>query len=350
MRNVCVIGGSRYFGRDLVELLRGAGSHVTVVNRGSVPAPHGVTQLVADRGDERQLRAVLGSRTFDVVLDQVCYTPEQAAVARRVFAGRTGRYVMTSTVEVYDPGTRTRAPADPNSSPSLNPSPNPSPTPGLRPGPGPSPTPGLRPGPGVLLPVTEDRYDAVGRPAPGVPEGADAATAYAEGKRQAESVLLTEPVCPTAVVRTAHVLGGGRADFTRRLAHYTDRISAGEPVVAHRRAYPTTFIHHREIAEFLHWTAGAPFTGPVNACSHGTLTVTELADLVGERAGRPPRYTLVGGGAAASPFSYDRHYPMDNGRATGLGFVFGRVTDWMPQAVDEALAASTSAVRDGGAR
>ncbi|MFD7626699.1 NAD-dependent epimerase/dehydratase family protein [Streptomyces sp. NPDC059851] len=317
MRNVCVIGGSRYFGRHLVERLREAGSRVTVVNRGSAPAPHGVTHLVADRDDERQLRAVLGSRTFDAVIDQVCYAPGQAAVARRVFAGRTGRYVMTSTVEVYDPATRTPAPA---------------------------------PARGAGIPVPEDLLDPVGRPVPGVPAGTDGATAYAEGKRQAESVLLTDPVFPTAVVRTAHVLGGGRAEFTGRLAHYTDRISAGEPVLAHRRAYPTTFIHHREIAEFLHWTAAASFTGPVNACSHGALTVTGLGDLVAERAGTTPRYTLVEAGAAASPFSYDRHYPMDNGRATRLGFAFGRVTDWMPQAVDEALAARPDAIRGGGAR
>ncbi|MGW4687037.1 reductase [Streptomyces sp. NPDC004244] len=328
MRNVCVIGGSRYFGRHLVELLRGAGSNVTVVNRGSAPAPHGVTHLVADRGDERQLRAALGSRTFDVVLDQVCYTPEQAEVARRVFAGRTGRYVMTSTVEVYDPATQ---------------------SPGAGVGTG-VPAPPPAPVRAAAARVTEGLFDPVGRPVPGVPADADEATAYAEGKRQAESVLLTDPVFPTAVVRTAHVLGGGRADFTGRLAHYAERVLAGEPVLVHRRAYPTTFIHHREIAEFLHWTAGASFTGPVNACSHGTLTVTELGDLVGERVGRPPHYALVRAGAAASPFSYDRHYPMDNGRAAGLGFAFGRVADWMPQAVDEVLAETRGAGRNGGAR
>ena len=37
-----------------------------------------------------------------MVVDQVCYTPRQAAIARRVFTGRTARYVMTSTVEVYE--------------------------------------------------------------------------------------------------------------------------------------------------------------------------------------------------------------------------------------------------------
>ncbi|MER5930950.1 NAD-dependent epimerase/dehydratase family protein [Streptomyces sp. NPDC002054] len=322
MRDVCVIGGSRYFGRHVVELLREAGAAVTVVNRGSAPAPEGVTHLVADRDDERQLRAALGSRTFDVVIDQICYTPGQAAVAREVFGGRTGRYVMTSTMEVYDPAT---IPAAFQATATATAA-------------------------ATGAPVTEELLDPVGRPAPGVPVGTDEATAYAEGKRQAESVLLTDPVFPSTVVRTAHVLGGGRAEFTGRLAHYVDRISAGQPVLAHREAYPTTFVHHREIAEFLHWTARASFTGPVNACSHGTLTVTDLGELVGDRTGRRPRYELVERGLAASPFSYDRPYPMDNGRATRLGFAFRKVADWLPEAIDEVLAGHLAGHRDGGAR
>ncbi|MEV7612502.1 NAD-dependent epimerase/dehydratase family protein [Streptomyces sp. NPDC089799] len=333
MRNICVIGGSRYFGRHLVELLRDAGARVTVVNRGSAPVPEGVTHVVADRDDERQLRAALGSRTFDVVIDQVLYTPAQAAVARGVFAGRTGRYVMTSTMEVYDPATF------PETFPETFPQSLPAAFPAALP---------AAPAAGLLR--TEDVLDPVGRPVPGVPAGADEATAYAEGKRQAESVLLTDPLFPTAVVRTAHVLGGGRADFTGRLAHYADRISAGLPVLAHRSAYPTSFIHHREIADFLHWTAGSPFTGPVNACSHGALDVAGLSGLVGDRAGRRPRFSYVDSGSAASPFSFDRSYAMDNARATRLGFTFGHVTDWLPQAVDEALGGAAGESLGGGHR
>src|SRR5688500_19155822 len=101
MNSVCVIGGSRYFGRRVVERLRDEGVDVTVVNRGSGPAPEGVRHVVADRDDEDGLRAALAGRSFDVVLDQVCYTPLQAAAARRVFAGRTGRYVLTSPAVVY---------------------------------------------------------------------------------------------------------------------------------------------------------------------------------------------------------------------------------------------------------
>lgn len=75
---------------------------MAVLNRGSSPAPTGTTHLVADRDDEAALEAALGDPRFDAVIDQVCYTPRQAALATKVFAPRTNRYVMTSTVMVYE--------------------------------------------------------------------------------------------------------------------------------------------------------------------------------------------------------------------------------------------------------
>lgn len=314
MRNILVVGGSRYFGKTLVTRLRDGGNTVTVLNRGSAAPPSGVGRLVADRDDERALRAVLGARTFDVVVDQVCYTPLQAAVARRVFAGRTGRYVMTSTMEVYDPATLP-GPADP----------------------------------GRRVPVAEEPA-APGAPSPAAQPWWDPgeverrlgpARAYAEGKRQAEAVFLHEPAFPYVPVRVAHVLGGGPADFTGRLAHYVGRIGSGSPVAVHEAPYATSFIHHLEIAELLHWAAEGEFTGPVNAASHGALDVTALCEMVAERLGRRPRYRVVAQGAEASPFSFDRAYAMDNGRATALGFPFGRTADWLPTAIAEAAARTT---------
>lgn len=275
MKKILLIGGSRYFGRRLVALERDAGNAVTVLNRGTTAAPGGVARLVADRDDESALRAALGERTFDVVFDQVLYTPRQADIARRVFAGRTGRYVMTSTMEVYDPA-----------------------------------------------PPTAE------------------ALAYAEGKRGAEAVLAGEPAFGHVAVRAAHVLGGGRAEFTGRLAHYVERIGAGIPVAVHEAPYPTSFIHHHEIARFLHWAGARDFTGTVNAASHGELDVLGLCGAVAERVGRPPRHRVVGPGATASPFSFDRAYAMDNGRAAALGFDFGRLADWLPDAVVEAAEAA----------
>ncbi|MFE7097131.1 NAD-dependent epimerase/dehydratase family protein [Streptomyces erythrochromogenes] len=314
MKRILVIGGSRYFGKSLVTRLRDAGNTVTVLNRGSSAPPPGVGRLLADRDDEAGLRAALGRRDFDVVVDQVCYTPLQAAVARRVFAGRTGRYVMTSTMEVYDPATLPAGSAPhtvPVAEQSLDPT-----LPPLPPGEGP------------------------GRPAREGAAREGAARAYAEGKRRAEAVFLREPPFPYVSVRTAHVLGGGRAEFTGRLAHYVERIGAGTPVNVHEAPYGSSFIHHLEMADFLRWTAGQTFTGPVNAASHGAPDVLEICATVAQQLGRRPRHRVVEAGADASPFSFDRAYAMDNGRAAALGFTFGRVADWLPGAVAETARAN----------
>jgi nucleoside-diphosphate-sugar epimerase len=295
-REVLVIGGNRYFGKRLIERLLAAGDRVTVLNRGSAPPPPGAAHLIADRDDEDALRAALGPRTFDVVVDQVCYTPRQAAVARRVFTGRTGRYVMTSTVEVYEYEDS------------------------------------------VAL-VREDAVDprtvTVDLELPWQdPAFLDAH--YGEGKRQAEAVLAADPAFPYTAVRVAHVLGGAD-DFTGRLTHYADRIRAGEPIAVPADNQPATYIHVEEIADFLFWAAGQDFTGPVNAASHATLTTDDLCAAMAVHL--PDGKTLfqeveVG---EISPFSFRRSYGMDNSRATGLGFTFGNARQWLPRAVAETL-------------
>lgn len=309
MQRICVIGGSRYFGKLLVLRLQAAGHHVTVVNRGSAAPPPGVEHLVADRNDEAALTAAVGARTFDVVVDQVCYTPVQAAIAARAFAGRTRRYVMTSTIEVYDPATAA--------------------------------LPAVPPG----TPVPEESVDPATWPvATDLPwhDDAYAQAHYAEGKRQAEAVLTRAGGFEFACVRSAHVLGGGAQEFTGRLAHYTGRISRGEEITVHAKALPTVFIHWEELAELLVWAAAAGFTGPVNACSDGPLDVHRLTAVIAAQAGREPVYRTVRAGEEGSAFSFDRHYAMGNARAKELGFAFSHTGDWLPGAVAESLAIEPS--------
>ncbi|MFF4589635.1 NAD-dependent epimerase/dehydratase family protein [Streptomyces sp. NPDC001388] len=301
-REVLVIGGNRYAGKRLVGRLLAAGDHVTVLNRGSSAPPPGALHLIADRDDETSLRSALGSRTFDVVVDQVCYTPRQAAVARRVFTGRTRRYVMTSTVEVYEfedsiaPVRETDV--DPRTVP-------------------------------VDLELPWDDPEFL-------------ATHYGEGKRQAEAVFAAGPPFPYAAVRVAHVLGG-HDDFTGRLEHYAVRIRAGEPVTVPAVNHPATYIHVEEVADFLFWAAGEEFTGPVNAASHALLTTEELCEAVAARLGEGAvvfRRVEVG---EVSPFSFRRFYGMDNSLAVRLGFAFGNARRWLPRAVAETLGTAVPA-------
>ncbi|MET8751963.1 NAD-dependent epimerase/dehydratase family protein [Streptomyces sp. NPDC004667] len=309
MQRICVIGGSRYFGKLLVKRLQADGHRVTVINRGSTPPPAGVEHLVVDRNDEAALVAALGARTFDVVVDQVCYTPVQAAIAARAFAGRTRRYVMTSTIEVYDPAGATVPEPEGAAVPEE------------------SVDPGAWPV-AMDLPWHDEAY---------------LEAHYAEGKRQAEAVLTRAGGFAFASVRSAHVLGGGEREFTGRLAHYTRRITNGEEITVHARALPTVFIHYAELADLLRWAAtGSAFTGPLNACSDGLLDVRDLAAAVAAQTGREPVYRTVTAGGTASPFSFDRHYAMSNARAKELGFAFSRTADWLPGAVAEALAPSAA--------
>ncbi|MFF3452668.1 NAD-dependent epimerase/dehydratase family protein [Streptomyces sp. NPDC002667] len=296
MREICVIGGNRYFGKRLIARLVAAGDRVTVVNRGSSAPPAGTVHLIADRDDEKSLEEALGPRVFDVVVDQVCYTPRQAETARRVFAERTRRYVMTSTVEVYEHED-------------------------------------------TAEPVGEDAVDprAVAVDT-GLPwdetEFLDAH--YGEGKRQAEAVFAAAPAFPYVAVRVAHVLGGDD-DFTGRLEHYADRVRTGKPIAVPAVNHPATYIHVEEIADFMFWTVGGEFTGPVNAASHGSLTTRELCEAIGARLpeGRTVLEPVETG--EVSPFSFRRSYGMDNSRAARLGFPFGEARAWLPRAVAETL-------------
>ncbi|WP_411072048.1 NAD-dependent epimerase/dehydratase family protein [Streptomyces sp. cmx-4-25] len=302
--DVLVIGGSRYFGKRVIALLRESGHRVTVLNRGSSGAPsEGAEHLVADRDDGAALESVLAGRSFDVVLDQVCYTPRQAETARRVFAGRVRRYVMTSTVEVY---------GDEDSP----------------------------------VPLPETALDlasvAVDTGAPwDDPEYRDAH--YGEGKRQAEAVFAAGSPFAWASVRVAHVLGGDD-DFTGRLDHYVRRVRDGEPIAVPAVNRPATYVYVEEIAAFLAWAVEADFTGPVNAHSHGPLHTADLCAEIERQVGGRTVFREVGDGEADggcfSPFSFSRSYGMDNSRATELGYSFTHSSEWLARAVSEAVRAA----------
>ncbi|MBL0214053.1 MAG: NAD-dependent epimerase/dehydratase family protein [Myxococcales bacterium] len=98
--DVLVIGGNRFMGRSLVLRLLFARHRVTVLNRGTLPAPEGAAWLRADR-TTGELDRVLDGRTFDAVIDFACFTGDDARGAVRALASRTGHYVMISTGQVY---------------------------------------------------------------------------------------------------------------------------------------------------------------------------------------------------------------------------------------------------------
>lgn len=99
--NVLVVGGTRFFGKTLVEQLVSTGHTVTVLSRGKLPPPAGATHLVADRADPAALAAALQGRSFDAVVDNMAMTAAHVSAALDTLGERAGHYVLTSTSAVY---------------------------------------------------------------------------------------------------------------------------------------------------------------------------------------------------------------------------------------------------------
>lgn len=110
---VLVVGGTGHIGSYLVPRLTALGHEVSVVARKPRPQytdprlgwKH-VRWIVADRGAEEQSDAWakrMASIEADVVMDLICYAPEQNEVMYRAFRGRVSHFLHCGTIWAYGP-------------------------------------------------------------------------------------------------------------------------------------------------------------------------------------------------------------------------------------------------------
>lgn len=295
-KNILVIGGTRYFGKLLVQRLLAAGHQVTIATRGHAPDPFGerIRRIRVDRRNERaMLSAFRDVESYDIVYDQMCYSPLDAAIAVRVFAGRVKRYIVASTIEVYR---------------------------------------GLL---GVQdAPFAETDLNVLAQPIDTQYPWHDprlATQSYVMGKVQAEAYLYRDGSLPLVTVRIGHVLAGSE-DFTGRLAHYVDLARQYGALRYANAAAASSFMSAQVISDFLVWTGAQEFTGPINAACDGGLSAFDIYQRVGLVLDAPVRALPVTQAAAPgelSPFDYPAPFMMDTSRAKALGYKFGHSDDWI---------------------
>ncbi|WP_409347339.1 NAD-dependent epimerase/dehydratase family protein [Paenibacillus sp. MBLB4367] len=287
MKSALVLGGTRFFGKKLVERLIAGGTDVTILTRGLTPDSFGdaVKRVHADRTDAEALRRALGDGSYDVVYDNICYTPLEAEQAAELFAGRTSFYIVTSSLSVYPYGEPRKQ---------------------------------------------ESYFDPytyrLPEPYPLKPD-------YAEGKRLVEAVLYQKAPFPVAAVRFPIVLGPD--DYTRRLHFHVEHVLGGLPIGIPNPDAQLSFIRSDEAAAFLEWLGHSGLSGPVNACSRGEISpgriVAEIEKATGKRAIVMPQTEQE----HKSPFGVPDAWYMDTAKAEEAGFDFERLDDWMPALIRE---------------
>lgn len=297
MKKVLILGGTRFFGKRLVDHLLWEGqSEITIATRGNTDPgfPDEVRRIKLDREDPQSLAAAAQSDHWDVVYDNICYSPNDATSACEAFKGRTRRYVLTSTLSVY---------GDP------------------------------RPG------FTETDFDPYTYP---VQPGGRDDFSYGEGKRLAEAVFFQQADFPVAAMRIPIVLGID--DYTKRLHFHVEHVQKGKPIGIPNKDAEIAFINSTEAARFLAWLGKHSLTGPVNAASKGTITLSAMMNLIETVTGMQAQILTRTGPEDMSPFGVAQSWFMDTTKAEQEGYSFEALMDWFPGLVREVALALQSNV------
>lgn len=287
MKKILVLGGTRFFGRKLVELLLEDKHDVTIVTRGMSENPFGdaVKHIKVDRKDTKAFAQALENLTFDIVYDNICYSPNEAKQLCDLFNGKIGKLVFTSTLSTYE--------ADGQ-------------------------------------PHGEEDFDPK---AYGIVMGDTHEFTYGEGKRLAEAVFYKYAAFPIVAARFPIVMG--EDDYTRRLHFHVERIANNEPIGFVNMDAEMSFIQASEAARFLQWAGMEDVQGPINATANGVISLKELIAKIEEKTGQRAKIALLGTEEIRSPYAIPASWYMKNDKAHKLGFTFTQLDDWLPQLIEQ---------------
>jgi UDP-glucose 4-epimerase len=101
---ILIMGGTRFIGVYLTQLLVEQGHEVVLFNRGNRPAPvEGVLQIKGDRTDEAQMKEKLSSEHFDAIFDNNGRELSDTQPLAEMFKDRVQHFVYMSSAGVYLP-------------------------------------------------------------------------------------------------------------------------------------------------------------------------------------------------------------------------------------------------------
>ena len=285
MKKILVFGGTRFFGKKLVELLLEEGHDVTIATRGNTAHSFGekVNQLIVDRTNKSELTSVFADTDWDIIYDNICYSPDDALAVCEIFEGKTKKYVFTSTMSTYsDLGAE----------------------------------------------LSEKEFNPYNY---GIRYGSVNDFSYGEGKRQAEAVFFQKASFPVVAVRFPIVLGVD--DYTRRLHFHIERVAEGKAISFLNMDARMSYILSDDASRFLKFAGFSEIVGPYNATSSGTYSLKELMDMIEGNVGKKAKIALVGNDETRSPFAVPADWYMTQAKSIEAGFTCKPLETWLPDLI-----------------
>jgi len=97
---ILIMGGTRFIGVYLTQILLDQGHEVVLFNRGNKPIPAGVTHIKGDRTQPTQLEK-LSAETFDAIFDNNGRELSDTQPLTKIFKDRVKHFIYVSSAGVY---------------------------------------------------------------------------------------------------------------------------------------------------------------------------------------------------------------------------------------------------------
>ncbi|PIS48068.1 MAG: hypothetical protein COT17_00245 [Elusimicrobia bacterium CG08_land_8_20_14_0_20_51_18] len=314
---ILILGGTSFFGKETARLAFSNGNEVSVFSR-KAPVeglPLDIKQIRGDRTVEADLTR-LSLQKWDIIFDNICYSGEDALKAVKVFNGRVGRYIVTSSEAVYYIIKDLASPFRENH--------------------------------------TEIMKDRVERKKAGE-AGHDGNRQkkkggvydYARGKLEAENVFLkawNESRFPVTIVRPPIVIGP--EDNTLRAQSYWMRIADGYPFFAPGYGQSKRFAYSRDMARWLYdiMRKDSDLSGEIfNLGDEKEISLGDFLKISAEIMNKPllslpadfDWLKANGFDSSCSPYSSKRDYIMDITKAREkLGLVSTPIREWLDESLN----------------
>lgn len=274
---ILVLGGTRFFGVHMVNDLIEKGHEVTIATRGQAPDDFGdsVMRIRLDRTDEDSIKAMISDTHYDVIIDKIAYCSND--VRKVLDNADCDKYIYMSSTAVYDPlhPDTKEDDFDGNS------------------------------GELIWCDRPDFSYDVVKRHAE-----------YALWQKYSDKKFIA--------VRYPFVIG--KDDYTKRLYFYVEHVLKQMPMKIDNLDNKMSFIRSDEAGKFISFLVDKDFTGAVNGCSHGTVSVKTILDYIEKETGFSAVLSEDGDPA---PYNGMPEYSINTQKAESLGFEFTDINDWI---------------------